>query len=152
MSEEHEQSRQFLLPPPLYPHNPSSVPEHSNTESQSLFAPSFSTSTLFPSSPCYPEVHDGKSVKLPEPLILEIGSTISKHWEQRQRNTSGILRRYPTRRIKLVHGTVLSVDYPVPSAIRNAVQAKYRDLEGDPSEEFTHMRCEKLKPIFDIQY
>lgn len=54
----------------------------------------------------------------------------------------GGLRRYATRKVKLVQGSVLSVDYPVPSAIQNAIQAKYRnDLEGG-SEEFTHMRCE----------
>ncbi|KAJ6108342.1 Chitin synthase C, partial [Penicillium sp. IBT 18751x] len=140
VSDEYDQSRQFLLPPPLYPHNPSSAPEHLSTRSQSHFTPSYSASTLFPSSPCYSEVHDGKSSTPSEPLIVETGPIISKHWEQRQRNSSGILRRYPTRRIKLVHGTVLSVDYPVPSAIRNAVQEKYRDLEGDPAEEFTHMR------------
>lgn len=53
----------------------------------------------------------------------------------------GGLRRYATRKVKLVQGAVLSVDYPVPSAIQNAIQAKYRnDLEGG-SEEFTHMRC-----------
>lgn len=51
------------------------------------------------------------------------------------------LKRYATRKVKLVKGSVLSVDYPVPSAIQNAVEAKYRnDLEGG-SEEFTHMRC-----------
>lgn len=51
------------------------------------------------------------------------------------------LRRGMTRKIKLVQGVVLSADYPVPSAIQNAVQAKYRnDLESG-SEEFTHMRC-----------
>ena len=45
-----------------------------------------------------------------------------------------------TRKVKLVRGAVLSVDYPVPSAIQNSVQHKYRnDLEGG-SEEFTHMR------------
>ena len=50
------------------------------------------------------------------------------------------MKRYATRKVKLVQGSVLSVDYPVPSAIQNAVQAKYRsDLEGG-SEEFTHMR------------
>ena len=50
------------------------------------------------------------------------------------------MRRYATRKVKLVQGSVLSVDYPVPSAIQNAVQAKYRsDLEGG-REEFTHMR------------
>lgn len=60
-------------------------------------------------------------------------------WQEAQQ--SG-LRRGKTRKIKLVQNAVLSADYPVPSAIQNAVQAKYRkDLEGG-SEEFTHMRCE----------
>ncbi|MCJ1305405.1 Chitin synthase, class 2 [Hypocenomyce scalaris] len=59
-------------------------------------------------------------------------------WRQRQIPVN--LKRYPTRKVKLAQGSVLSVDYPVPSAIRNSVQAKYRsDLEGG-SEEFTHMR------------
>jgi chitin synthase len=54
------------------------------------------------------------------------------------------LKRYATRKVKLVQ-SVLSVDYPVPSAIQNAIQAKYRnDLEGG-SEEFTHLRCERVK-------
>lgn len=63
-------------------------------------------------------------------------------WRQRQEpGGAGGLRRYATRKVKLVQGSVLSVDYPVPSAIQNAIQAKYRnDLEGG-SEEFTHMRC-----------
>ncbi|KAJ5190873.1 Chitin synthase C [Penicillium cinerascens] len=134
VSDEHDQSRQSLLPPPLHPRTPSGGPEPS---SQSYYAPSSHTNAVFPSSPCYP---DGESVVLSEHLNLETASTTSKRWAQRQMHTSGILCRYPTRRIKLVHGTVLSVDYPVPSAIRNAVQAKYRDLEGDPSEEFTHLR------------
>ena len=54
---------------------------------------------------------------------------------------AGGLKRNATRKVKLVQGSVLSADYPVPSAIQNAVQAKYRnDLEAG-SEEFTHMRC-----------
>ncbi len=61
-------------------------------------------------------------------------------WRQRQAPNQGSLRRYATRKVKLVQGSVLSVDYPVPSAIQNAVQAKYRtDLESG-REEFTHMR------------
>lgn len=60
-------------------------------------------------------------------------------WRQRQAPGQG-LRRYATRKVKLVQGSVLSVDYLVPSAIQNAVESKYRnDLEGG-SEEFTHMR------------
>ncbi|KAJ6157832.1 hypothetical protein N7470_005424 [Penicillium chermesinum] len=65
-------------------------------------------------------------------------------WRQRQAPAGGAggggLRRYATRKVKLVQGSVLSIDYPVPSAIQNAIQAKYRnDVEGG-SEEFTHMR------------
>lgn len=54
---------------------------------------------------------------------------------------AGGLKRAQTRKVKLVQGSVLSADYPVPSAIQNAIQAKYRnDLESG-SEEFTHLRC-----------
>jgi len=61
-------------------------------------------------------------------------------WRQRQAPNAGGLKRYATRKVKLVQGAVLSVDHPVPSAIKNAIQAKYRqDLEGG-SEEFTTMR------------
>jgi chitin synthase len=67
-------------------------------------------------------------------------------WRARQQpgggavSGAGALKRGMTRKIKLAHGAVLSADYPVPSAIQNAVQAKYRnDLEAG-SEEFTHMR------------
>jgi chitin synthase len=69
-------------------------------------------------------------------------------WRQRQvpGAASGPLRRYATRKVKLVQGSVLSVDYPVPSAVQNSVQAKYRnDLEGG-SEEFTHVRCMSAFP------
>lgn len=51
------------------------------------------------------------------------------------------LNRYGTRKINLVKGAVLSVDYPVPSAIQNAIQPEYRDAEEGFSEEFTHLRC-----------
>ncbi|KAI5309618.1 Chitin synthase, class 2, partial [Ascosphaera atra] len=63
-------------------------------------------------------------------------------WRQRQAppRGGGGLRRYATRKVKLVQGSVLSVDYPVPSAIQNAIQPKYRDDLEAASEEFTHMR------------
>jgi chitin synthase len=65
-------------------------------------------------------------------------------WRQRQvpggQGKSG-LARAQTRKIRLGQNAVLSADYPVPSAIQNAIQSKYRtDLEIG-SEEFTHMRC-----------
>ncbi|ODH46515.1 chitin synthase B [Paracoccidioides brasiliensis] len=75
--------------------------------------------------------------RIPSPYTRSETSS-TEAWRQRQ--GPGNLRRYATRKVKLVQGSVLSVDYPVPSAIQNAVQAKYRnDLEGG-SEEFTHMR------------
>ena len=68
----------------------------------------------------------------------ETGST--EAWAARQAPAATALKRGATRKVKLVQGAVLSADYPVPSAIQNAVQAKYRnDLESG-SEEFTHMR------------
>ncbi|ETS87290.1 Chitin synthase 1 [Pestalotiopsis fici W106-1] len=57
------------------------------------------------------------------------------------RNQGGLGRR-GTRKIKLVQGiqgSVLSANYPVPSAIKNALQPRYRDLESG-SEEFSKIR------------
>jgi chitin synthase len=81
---------------------------------------------------------------LPESDTDERDENISTEaWRQRQPlSPASGLRRYATRKVKLAQGSVLSVDYPVPSAIQNSVQRKYRDdLEGG-SNEFTHMRCE----------
>lgn len=67
-------------------------------------------------------------------------SDSTEAWRERQNLNQTNIRRYTTRKVKLVQNSVLSLDYPVPSAIRNSVQAQYRqDLEGG-SEEFTHMR------------
>jgi chitin synthase len=85
----------------------------------------------------------GVQARAPSPYDRsETSSTAA--WRQRQQPGGGMaggLKRAQTRKVKLVQGSVLSADYPVPSAIQNAVQAKYRnDLESG-SEEFTHMRC-----------
>ena len=94
-------------------------------------APSYNTQSQYTlQDPGY-----GQTAPAPYPR-----SDSTEAWRQRQMPNQGNLRRYATRKVKLVQGSVLSVDYPVPSAIQNAVQAKYRnDLEGG-SEEFTHMR------------
>lgn len=82
--------------------------------------------------------------RVPSPYSRSETSS-TEQWRQRQAPAKDGLRRYATRKVKLVQGTVLSVDYPVPSPIQNAVQAKYKsDLEGG-SEEFTHMRCRMLR-------
>ncbi|RDL38019.1 putative chitin synthase g [Venustampulla echinocandica] len=62
-------------------------------------------------------------------------------WRQRQAPAAGGLKRFATRKVKLVQGSVLSVNHPVPSAIKNAIQAKYhQEADSGSSEEFTHMR------------
>ncbi|KAK4997799.1 Chitin synthase, class 3 [Elasticomyces elasticus] len=93
-----------------------------------------------PSMDAYGAVHN----RAPSPYeSSDTGST--EAWRQRQvpggpAAAAGGLKRNATRKVKLVQGAVLSADYPVPSAIQNAVQAKYRnDLESG-SEEFTQLR------------
>lgn len=92
--------------------------------------------------PGYPQGGDPNvnfNNRAPSPYARSDTSS-TEAWRQRQAPTG--MRRYATRKIKLQQGQVLAIDYPVPSAIQNAVQAKYRqpDVEGG-SEEFTHMRC-----------
>lgn len=70
-------------------------------------------------------------------------------WLRRQTLGSaptGGLKRYATRKVKLVQGSVLSIDYPVPSSIRNSIQRRYREEHvnrgwGSGDEEFVKMRC-----------
>ena len=88
----------------------------------------------------YSDPHTGFPVAGPEYPSPYTRPNSTEAWKERQAPNQSNLRRYATRRIKLVQNTVLSIDYPVPSAIQNAVQPKYRqNLEGG-SEEFTHMR------------
>lgn len=87
-----------------------------------------------------PQLAYGGQQRTPSPLYSHNEADSTEAWRQRQMPNGGGIRRYATRKVKLQHGSVLSVDHPVPSAIQNSVQAKYRnDLESG-SEEFTHMR------------
>lgn len=92
-----------------------------------------------------PIVDDHYYSQSPSPYGMspDAARSVSAAWQSRQQQGSAI-RRYPTRRINLVKGTVLSVEYPVPSAIRNAIEPKYRDEPGGNPEEFTHLRCKRL--------
>ncbi|PGH23943.1 chitin synthase C [Polytolypa hystricis UAMH7299] len=119
------------------PVGPSNGPEPRGQVRYSLNDHAIST----PSTPQYFESWDRSQPyyhsSSPEPGNASINS---EAWRQRQAPASGTLRRYPTRRINLVKGSVLSVDHPVPSAIRNAIQPKYSNGDGGFQEEFTHMR------------
>jgi chitin synthase len=85
-------------------------------------------------------LHDnGYSHERPQSMLL----SPDEKWAQRQQQplpaeeNGGLLRRRTTRRVKLKNGTVLSADYPVPSAIKNAQEPHYRD---NGTEEFVKMR------------
>ena len=71
------------------------------------------------------------------PPSPDVGSSLGG-----QRSAVPGLRRYATRKVKFAYGSVLSVDYPVPSTIENAIQAKDRSDIAGGTDEFTHMRCE----------
>ena len=96
-------------------------------------------------SSMYSVSHGGQPA-IPSEIESDMSSPYPKdiNTDTRRRSralNSGNLRRYGTRKIKLVHGNVLSIDYPVPSAIQNAVQPEYHNLEDGFAEEFTHLRC-----------
>lgn len=69
-------------------------------------------------------------------------SNTENNWVQRQQTVrlgAGV-KRSRTRKIKLVQGSILSVEYPVPSAVQNAVEPRHRNAEGSFDEEFTKLR------------
>ncbi|GFF91551.1 chitin synthase C [Aspergillus udagawae] len=119
--------------------NPYTANEHGG-DSQSLLSGQLEDRHTSVSSPWHPRI---TQLNPYDDSQVQHGSDVASmtSWQRRQTviAASG-LRRYPTRRINLVHDTVLSVDYPVPSAIRNSVEAKYRDPNGTNAEEFTHLR------------
>jgi chitin synthase len=102
--------------------------------------------TIFPDGP-YQESAGGLNRR--SGIQSPMSETPSEAWQNRQAPGSG-LRRYATRKIKLVQGSVLSVDYPVPSAIQNAIQKEYRESEEGFPEEFTHLRCEFSSDIVEM--
>lgn len=61
-------------------------------------------------------------------------------WVQRQHTIRQGVKRSKTRKIKLVKGSILSVDYPVPSAVQNAIEPRYRNVDDGSDEEFTKLR------------
>lgn len=137
--DEQEPFMQSLLPP-----SHSERPSNPSVSTQNRYLPSYSDTTSRSTGSYYGGTHVRQDSEPAESINLDADSTSSKRWAQRQAPAMSTLRRYPTRRIKLVKGTVLSVDYPVPSAIRNSIEPKYRDLEEGQSEEFTHMRCKSF--------
>ncbi|ODA80363.1 hypothetical protein RJ55_03321 [Drechmeria coniospora] len=137
----YEQDRLSAGTPPVRP-----VSAYSLTES---YAPGAASTTPVPGGGTFSD-HGGYN-QFPQDGVYNYSRPVStindpeESWMQRQQQAGtvsragGGLKRYNTRKVKLVQGSVLSIDYPVPSAIKNAVQAKYRDVEGG-NEEFMKMR------------
>ena len=96
---------------------------------------------MFPAVPPYQESENGIGLYDMPPVSSRGSTPASEAWQQRNQAPGSGLRRHATRKIKLVQGSVLSVDYPAPSAIQNAIQPEYRESEEGFPEEFTHMRC-----------
>ncbi|KAF2029178.1 chitin synthase [Setomelanomma holmii] len=63
----------------------------------------------------------------------------TENWVQRQHTVRGV-KRSKTRKVKLVQGSILSTDYPVPSAVQNAVEPRYINAEDAFEDEFTKLR------------
>jgi chitin synthase len=64
-------------------------------------------------------------------------------WVQRQQQSASGgngVKRSRTRKVKLVQGSVLSANYPAPSAVQNAIEPRFRNAEGVDAEEFTQLR------------
>ncbi|KAK4663311.1 Chitin synthase, class 3 [Podospora pseudopauciseta] len=87
----------------------------------------------------------------PYPLATEPGSQgfipnyheeswVARQQQARPNDDHGGLARSKTRKVKLVQGTVLSLEYPVPSAIKNAADACYTTGAEGQLEEFTKLR------------
>ncbi|OJJ37008.1 hypothetical protein ASPWEDRAFT_58706 [Aspergillus wentii DTO 134E9] len=113
--------------------------DKSDDISQSLLGSQLESPFTSPNEPRYPETL--ATPQEPPRANSVSGVSSTSPWQKRQiENARSGLRRYPTRRINLVQGTVLSVDYPVPSPILNSVEPKYCDNSEATAEEFTHLR------------
>ncbi|KAI0587102.1 Chitin synthase B [Pyrenophora tritici-repentis] len=133
----------FYGNPEVRPHSTYSLTESYATDRPTQYPGQAHEGSVYSATGGYDPAGDfGAPQRAPSPYQRSETSS-TEAWRQRQQpggGAAGGLKRGMTRKVKLVQGSVLSADYPVPSAIQNAIQAKYRnDLESG-SEEFTHMR------------
>ena len=129
----------FYGNPEVRPHSTYSLTETYASDQQTQYPAqggSHDGSTLYSAHGGYDSNNDfGAPQRAPSPYQRSETSS-TEAWRQRQQPggaaaAAGGLKRGMTRKVKLVQGSVLSADYPVPSAIQNAIQAKYRnDLES----------------------
>ncbi|KAK2685132.1 hypothetical protein QWA68_015880 [Fusarium oxysporum] len=70
-------------------------------------------------------------------------SWIIRQWQQILATGSGGLGHSKTRKMKLVQGSVLTINYPVPSDIKNAIKPRCYITPGSIEEEFIKMRYKR---------
>tara|TARA_R110002003_G_scaffold124_11_gene11297 strand:- start:11621 stop:13078 length:1458 start_codon:yes stop_codon:yes gene_type:complete len=127
---DHEPSYYDTVSPASdYGRPPSSV--YTLTETYASALPPSTTYTPEPSQPYDPHVDSGSISSAP--------TEATENWVQRQHTVRGV-KRSRTRKVKLVQGSILSTDYPVPSAVQNAVEPRYINAEDAFEDEFTKLR------------
>lgn len=141
----YEQYYHSTQSPPLGPYHSQSHLDHSQSQ---VFYPEESgekvplTSTAAPLAG-YPQpqlYHQNSQNRLHYPPHQGYGqrspsiAASEDDWRRRARP----IQRGITRRVKLTQGNFIN-DYPVPKAISNSVEQKYKQQAGD-SKEFTHLR------------
>ncbi|CAN9094002.1 unnamed protein product [Alternaria sp. RS040] len=139
---EQEEAAQHLLNDPLIPTNDYS--RRQSATPSSVYSLTETYSAIHPPTTAAPAYDDSEQNRAYD---ADIGSYVQSEddWVQRQQNPPtmpvGIgVKRSKTRKVKLIQGSVLSIDYPVPSAVQNAIEPRYRNAEGAYEEEFTQMR------------
>ncbi|KAJ5691052.1 hypothetical protein N7488_011787 [Penicillium malachiteum] len=96
------------------------------------------TSDADPFNSVYNEFDDSKAI---EPVVGDDSDLNPFNTDSllAKQTPSLNIRRYPTKKIKLEHGHILSLDYPVPSAIQNAVKQEFRESK-ELGEDFSQLR------------
>ncbi|KAL8878090.1 MAG: hypothetical protein Q9198_004030 [Flavoplaca austrocitrina] len=98
-----------------------------NVPSQSLHTLSGIPSYERPEPSAHPDRRHGESTKTRIPLPeIHLPQAVDS------------IPQYRTRKVRLLEGRVLSVDYPAPSAIQASVEEKYQPVAG--TREFSHLR------------
>ncbi|VVT50470.1 uncharacterized protein SAPINGB_P002774 [Magnusiomyces paraingens] len=121
--------------------NDGEIPLTFNTGFRDL--PDYSTSAYPQGNAYFPyPIQDssfpGVQLSMPDPNALPQEDLIEESWNMRQQMEPANVENYTKKQVNLVNG-IYSVEFPVPTPVKSAVEEKYLNLEAG-STEFTHMR------------
>ncbi|KXN83665.1 Chitin synthase 1 [Leucoagaricus sp. SymC.cos] len=100
-------------------------------EKQPLNAGGSFTGGFYPPGPVDPNAYGDPYPGRPASILSTSTNGIESAWRRRQ-----TIKRGVTRKVKLTHGNFIA-EYPVPTPIHNAVEAKWKNVN---TTEFSHMR------------